>query len=115
MNTSTTSRALPVIPYTLRIAHNTATIEIEHAGLRSIIARFDESWICPEHGTIEQHARGILTACNSHAALVAALDETVRQIEVVRLSGYIDECAALDGSLHHTVNAALAALAQAKE
>ena len=62
-------------PLFVRPACNTATIEHESNGLRSVVAKMDDCQICPEHGGIEQYSALIVRAVNSHAALVAALED----------------------------------------
>jgi hypothetical protein len=67
-------------PLFVRPAYNTATIEHESSGLRSVVAKMDDCQICPEHGGIEQYSALIVRAVNCHAALVAAL-EKIRSLD----------------------------------
>jgi hypothetical protein len=62
-------------PLFVRPAYNTATIEHESNGLRSVVAKMDDYQICSEHGGIEQYSALIVRAVNSHAVLVAALED----------------------------------------
>lgn len=62
----------------------------------------------------EANREFIVTACNSHADLLAALEESLKQIEAVRLSGYITS-ETFDGSLQKTGNTIRSALARAKQ